>query len=293
MGSLTLKGKSTRKQGRPEQKRGRRKPVAQPQDGADGEVQIAGMIGGEIIPRLLMAHQPAEPAAPRSVTYQYGVTDDEVEWFAQLSLVRETPELVEQIERFWARGVPLDSLCLTLLAPAARKLGQYWESDACDFMDVTLGLHRLQQVLREVSSRPEAPLADMVHAPSALFAPVPGEQHTFGLALVEEFFRRGGWRTERLTETTPDSLVQRVRLGRFDLVGLSVSNEGELEDTSRLIRSLRRAARSGALHVMVGGRIFTEQPHLATMVGADLTAADGLQAVRKARKLLETAASRR
>ena len=43
-----------------------------------------------------------------------------------------------------------------LLAPAARLLGEYWEDDRCDFVDVTMGLWRLQEVVHEIAARAPA-----------------------------------------------------------------------------------------------------------------------------------------
>ena len=55
-----------------------------------------------------------------------------------------------------------------------------------------------------------------------LLLPGPGEQHTFGLSMVAEFFRRSGW--EVVGGTGPESLdpVRAVRDEWFDVVGISV-----------------------------------------------------------------------
>ncbi len=67
-------------------------------------------------------------------------------------------------------------------------LGYLWEEDHCSIIDVTLGVGRLQQVLRELS--PEFQqyrgLPDMRRR--ALLLPVPGEQHTFETQRADGFF---------------------------------------------------------------------------------------------------------
>ena len=55
---------------------------------------------------------------------------------------------------------------------------------------------------------------------------------------------------------------------------------------------MRRASCNPAIGVMVGGPAFTRSPHLAALVGADATAADGQQAVVQARTLLDFCARR-
>ena len=44
-------------------------------------------------------------------------------------------------------GIPLEALLLDLFAPVARRLGTMWEADQIDFVDVTIGTSRLQQIL--------------------------------------------------------------------------------------------------------------------------------------------------
>jgi hypothetical protein len=65
---------------------------------------------------------------------------------------------------------------IDLLAPSARRLGQHWEDDDCDFVDVTMGLWRLQEVMREVTMRFRR-RARAARPRAALFAP-PGGART-------------------------------------------------------------------------------------------------------------------
>ncbi|NJK90043.1 MAG: cobalamin B12-binding domain-containing protein [Myxococcales bacterium] len=82
---------------------------------------------------------------------------------------------------------------LDLLAPVARLLGDLWLIDLCTFTDVTIGLSRLQQLVRELAPAFEDGHDLRGFGHRALLAPAPGEQHTFGMHLVEEFLRRAGW----------------------------------------------------------------------------------------------------
>jgi methanogenic corrinoid protein MtbC1 len=90
-------------------------------------------------------------------------------------------------------GTPLDQLYLELLAPAARQLGALWESDDCSFVEVTVGLGRLQLLLRDLSQLFLAPAPAGDPVGTVLLTAVPGEQHTLGLVMVGEFLLRDGW----------------------------------------------------------------------------------------------------
>lgn len=74
--------------------------------------------------------------------------------------------------------MPVESLYLDLLAPAARHLGELWCADACDFASVTLALGRLQKVMHQLSPAFEGDVQHREHGRRALLVPVPGEQHT-------------------------------------------------------------------------------------------------------------------
>ena len=78
--------------------------------------------------------------------------------FARLPLTLEADELLEKVEALLSLGAQPGSILVDLLAPSARELGRMWEEDECDFVDVTMGLWRLQEVMRELAWRaPSSP----------------------------------------------------------------------------------------------------------------------------------------
>ena len=84
-------------------------------------------------------------------------------------------------------GIPLEALLLDLFAPAARRLGTMWEADEIDFVDVTIGTSRLQQILHHLhpAAGKQMPVSP---AGGCCFVPAPSEQHTFGLLMVSRIF---------------------------------------------------------------------------------------------------------
>ena len=184
------------------------------------------------------------------------------------------------------RGVSCETLCLHLLAPAARHLGELWSEDVCDFSEVTIGLWHLHQVLHHL--HPALPDYDTVRSTRrrAVLVPLPGEQHSFGAMMVAEFFRRAGWSVWSGPFADNDDLLGLVAGEWFGMVGLSAAGEIRFAGLSQLIRAIRRVSRNRSVRIMVGGPLFNAQPDLACRVGADATATDGRIAVAHAERML-------
>ena len=248
------------------------------------------IIESEIIPRLLMAHSATETRTRSRMLRS--ISSDEAARFAVLPLRLEAAALLEEVDGFIAKGASVETICLDLLAPAARKLGELWERDECDFLDVTMGLWRLQEVMREVAARSPVELAGMALPFSALFTPMPGDHHNFGTLMLEEVFARGGWRSEALVKPERRELLDRLARQPFDLLGLTLARDCPSAALSNLIRAVRNVSANPHIIVLVGGRMINENPGMAMEVGADGTGADALSALELANGLVKTAAAR-
>jgi hypothetical protein len=115
-------------------------------------------------------------------------------------------------------GATAQSVALDDIGAAARRLGELWGDDDCDFFAVTFATRALSLLLRDVW--PDAGLAPAEGAPSILLAMAPGETHDLGADVVAGLFRLAGWRAERCeTRDIPDALASES----FDVAGFSLS----------------------------------------------------------------------
>lgn len=256
------------------------------------EASLEATLETEIIPRLLLAHRVgthvSPSAAPPAEEGHPGA--DDVAEFVRLLLDHDTRVGFAYVDALRAQGTSVETLFLELLAPAARLLGELWKADVCDFTDVTIGLSRLQQLLHELSPAFEDEAAREFSGRRLLLATAPGEQHTLGLMMVEEFFDRAGWDCTSETGSGVDELARIVRRNHFDVVGLSVSCETLLGNLARAIQAIRASSRERSVIIMVGGQIFLDRPELVARLGADATAHDGREAVMQLRTLLAPSA---
>ena len=150
---------------------------------------LTKLIEGEIIPRLFLAHNSSRPGIKKRNDF---IPLEDTDAFARLVLTNEPSQIVDQVEQLLERGVTLERIYLDMLAPVARLLGVLWEEDRCTFTDVTLGLARLHQVLHEIGRRDLVDTQPRRNPRKAYLVPSPGEQHTFGLSMLEEFFSACG-----------------------------------------------------------------------------------------------------
>ena len=249
---------------------------------------LSCLIESEIIPRLMVAHA-AEMPSSRAAAGHRGIDAAEIAAFAPLVMQIEADALLAHIERILERGVPFDTLMVDLLAPTARLLGEFWEDDICDFVDVTMGLWRLQEVVHEIAGRvpvDQSPGSGGGGGHRALFASMPGDQHNFGTVVIDELFRRDGWTTDRISEAETPELLRLAADDWYDMIGLTVSCDCHIGSLASLIVAMRNVSRNPRVCVMVGGRIFSADPDLAARVGADGTARDAKLALKVAGELV-------
>lgn len=235
---------------------------------------LAHAVENEVIPRLMLARVQAQDSPAASGTL-IALSAEEIAAFAAIVLRPDTGDALSLITDIRARGASAQALCLGLLAPTARLLGDLWIDDACSFGDVTVALLRLHDLLRGLGPEFRGEGVPRPRARRALLATVPGAQHSFGLAMLAGCFRLAGWSVQSGQAQSNEHLAGLVRDASFDLVGLSASCEVHLSATATAIRTVRRASQNPLLGIMVGGPVFTMRPELAVLVGADTTASDG------------------
>ncbi len=235
--------------------------------------QLGRTIENELIPRLMLAFDSTPESSEAVARIPLA---GHIDSFVQLLIEQDANIAARYVETLRSEGVPIATIYLDLLSPAARRLGELWEDDQCSFADVTIGVCRMHQVLLGFTRCFDATGKASGESRLAMIAPAPGEQHTFGLFMVMEFMRRDGWTCYSGTPATRQDFLKLATSESFEVIGLSISADRHLQDTGQLIRDLRR--RSDA-KVLIGGRCVLDRPELVNELGADAMARDGREAV--------------
>jgi methanogenic corrinoid protein MtbC1 len=263
-------------------------PSASISDAQERQKRLASVIAQEIIPRLIQIHHEVlkpcacEPFAP---------THAEIEELALLVLGPDMQAAHTYMQRVKRRGLSLHVLFTELLEPAARHLGRMWDEDRCDFLDVTLGVARLQELLAVFNDTHSIPAMGDMRRVVTLTAP--GEQHRFGLAVVEKFMRAAGWHVRSEAGASLETVIKAVHAEWFAVAGISLSCDSRLDVIEDTIKAIRQHSCNPSITIMVGGAAFKDAPHHAKTVGADGAADSAATAVLLAQKLLDQSLTRR
>lgn len=218
--------------------------------------------------------------------------DAAIDRFTADVLAHEADALADIVGRYLDQGLAPEALFIELIAPTARRLGDKWTNDECDFVDVTMGLWRLQQVLRSIALW--APPAPGWHprGNKALFTAMPGDQHSLGTLIISECFQRGGWEVETLIEPQQSDIFQAISTTSYDVIGLTVTTDFYIAALPKLLTAMRSVSCNPKMAIMIGGPALGYDPKRARELGADGTAADASSALKLADELVSAGVER-
>lgn len=256
----------------------------------DPGAELDGLIQAQIIPRLMFVHRQPERIALPSANEDCEIHEEDVSRLTHHLLGPDADAGWHCVDAIRSRGVSVETVLLELLTPVARRLGEMWEADTADFVDVTIGLSRLQSMLKRLSPPFIRRIGDPAkvarhnddHVRRILLLPSPGDQHSFGLLIVEDFFRNAGWEVWSGFPNDAGAVRRALKAHYFSAIGYSLSSQNFLDPLKLSIQWARKVSKNRDVKVLVGGQVFVSQPGLSESVGADIFAVDARDAVKQA-----------
>lgn len=244
--------------------------------------KLSKIIGEHVLPRLVALHE-APPAAAQHALLRSGAIAE----LGRLVIGPDNDDALNYLLALKDEGVSLDDLHAELLEPTARLLGELWNEDKVDFVDVTIGVSRLQRMVHVFEGLGQIP--DYDEKRRLLLAAAPGEQHSLGSTIVQKFLRAGGWHVWNCASPNIEEPAEIVSREWFGVVGFSLGSDVHLQSLRDAISLVRQRSINPKIGIMIGGSAVTRDPDLVNLVGADGTAANGPAAVVLAKKLLAEA----
>lgn len=243
---------------------------------------ISSVIETQIIPRLLQAH-PSGPGRPAQESHPtIPIPERDVVEFANLCLLNDAILADSFADQLVRDGMSHETIFMQLITPAARYLGVAWETDTADFVQVTNGLMRMHEITHRIGFEYQAGPRKPGPRNRIMLACAPGSQHILGLTIVSEFFNKEGWQTVVEISSSAEGLIQAAANEWFDVIGISVAIESQLDGLEALVTGIRKASQNTKVAILLGGPIFTLRHFNATEFGACEICTDPKVAVKLA-----------
>ena len=255
----------------------------------DCKESLLAVIEKQIIPRLLNVQQFFNGQSTSLEEAQFANAQPVYEEFTQSCLKGDSLKANGFVDALMARGVSQERIFLELITPAARQLGVLWEQDLCDFTQVTCGLAVMHQTIYRLGYESPARPREEGDSERIMLACAPGSQHFLGLTIVADFFRKSGAEVVLEISSTESELLRAVSSEWFDVVGISVALEVQLQTLPSLIQHIRDSSGNSKVRVVLGGPIFLLKEFSPQTLGADAIFTDARQAVGAVKRLVRGA----
>jgi hypothetical protein len=205
---------------------------------------------GDKLRRLIEGTVASMTAEKLSTRYDRGLEHDRLyeKALAEFRFLLLDPRTrVASLRAFLEHELPLGRpyyVKVLFLETIARLLGRAWVSDECDFIDVTIGTARLQEMATCLSMElRETPRGSDV--PNALILTPFGEQHTLMPHLIGLLFDSLGWASQVLEPAAARSPVLVPALEAADVVCIGWSNVRLATEFKTLVQDVRELRRGG------------------------------------------------
>lgn len=200
-----------------------------------------------------------------SSRHDWRAPESEINFFCQALCNPRSYQANKFIWQLRMASISLDKIYRSYLGEAARKLGEQWESDTLSFKEVSLAMARIYTIMNSLRRRSPAP--NLMAKPGLIFAAVPGEQHTLGVEMATDLFRRKGWPVIHLIDKSHDEILHAVDDNEVNLIGLSLSGTKHLNSLFRLILALRVTRPD--LKIIISGAILSSHSDSIKQIGVD------------------------
>lgn len=169
--------------------------------------------------------------------------------------------------------ISLAALADIYIPIAARQMGQSWHDDELSWIDVTIGVGRLQSLLREIGTAWAADQAgDRGHG-TVLFIVPDREQHTLGPMVATGQLRRYGVSVCLRIAPSFNELRSLMEARHFDGVMISVATKDKLDSVAKTVQFLRMVT-TNPTPIIVGGAVMAKVEDPASCTGADFSSND-------------------
>ncbi len=185
---------------------------------------------------------------------------------------------LDVVHRLIQHGVSRETVADVYIPTIARQMGDAWCLDDMSFAEVTIGVARLQSLLRDLGPEWRADSRTDPEEGAALVVVALDEYHTLGAMVLAGRLRRAGLSVRLQMGLTADDLRREMDVPRYDAVLISASR-GESLETLRLLVKAVKTSPAAATPVIIGGSVLESEQDILALTGADLVTSDPIEAM--------------
>ena len=169
--------------------------------------------------------------------------------------------------------ISLAALADIYIPLAAERMGAAWLADEMSWLDVSIGVGRMQSLLREIGNAWAADQAGDTGQGTILLIVPDREQHTLGPMVAMGQMRRYGVSVCLRIAPTLNELRHLMATREFDGVMISVATKEKLEAVAKSVQFLK-SVMTKPTPIVVGGAVMAKVEDPAACTGADLSSND-------------------
>lgn len=195
---------------------------------------------------------------------------DVLDSLRQAALCAERKAGTQAVKTAIANGVRREDLADFYIPEISRQLGDEWCSDQLGFANVTIGVSRLQSMLRDLGPDWSGDKTASPDAPSIMLL-VPQEvYHTLGAMVLSGQLRRKGLSVRMMIGARIEEVVDRISQTHYDAIFITASC-GETLETLRRIVDVIRTSTDQTPPIVIGGSILEveTEDNVTALTGAD------------------------
>ncbi len=176
------------------------------------------------------------------------------------------------VQQMLDAGVPPLSVVEDYCAEAARVLGEGWCDDTRSFAQVSIGVARLQSLIRDLFEA--VPGKDIAHSRDVAVIVRGDEQHTLGAIIVANRLRHEGHSVWLGVGRTDNEIISHLARRDFDMVLVSVAHEHNFETLNGFINHMKMACSPDTPIAIGGSALLRVDPDATQDPAADLVSAN-------------------
>lgn len=169
--------------------------------------------------------------------------------------------------------ISLAALADLYIPEAARRLGQAWHDDQMSWMDVSIGVGRMQSLLREIGVAWAADQAGDTGQGTVMLIVPDREQHTLGPMVAMSQMRRYGVSVCLRIAPSFNELRTVLATRHFDGILVSISTKDKLDEARKSIQFLKSVL-TNPCPIIVGGAVMAKIDNPAAHTGGDFSTND-------------------